>query len=396
MRILVIHQQLPFPADNGGKLRAAHVARYLANHNSVALVCFGSEEFHPGFAERQLFSEVKFVPLPSPASVLKRLFSGVPSEVVDLHSAEMYRTVSALVDLHKPEVILISDPMLSPYIARYTGQVRVLDYLMVSTLSLARLGDITQGWKKLLWRLRWHRSAAYHCRIAPLYDLCLVNSQEDYDDLLANCADWKRLEFFPNGLHLDEYPLGLAQADPQTLIYPGSVTYAPNRDAVEYMITRILPLVRADLPDVRLVVTGTVPEDGSAPQGPGVIYTGRLPDIRSAIAGANVCVVPLRSGAGGTRFKVLEAMALGTPVVSTTIGAEGVEWSDGANIAIADEPARFAARTIELLKSAELRAKLSRAGRRLIEERYDWNVLGSRISGMLSKLVDEKKRLTSN
>lgn len=396
MRILIIHQRLPFPADNGGKLRAAHVARYLASHHSVALVCFGSEDCDSQFPETKLFTEVKLVPLPKPASAIMRVCSGLPSEVVDLSSAEMSRTISALVELHSPEVILTSEPALSPYLERYPDRVRVLDYLMVSTLSLARLGAIARGWKKLVWRLRWHRSAAYHRRIAPLYDLCLVNSQEDQDELLVNCPGWRQLEFFPNGLHLVEYPLGLARPEPMTLVYPGSVTYVPNRDAVEFMITRILPLVRAELPDVRFVVTGAVPEDGSAPQAPGVIYTGRVPDVRPAIAGANVCVVPLRSGAGGTRFKVLEAMALGTPVVSTTIGAEGVAWSDGVNILIADTPESFAAKTIELLKSPEVRSSISAAGRRLIEERYDWNILGARISNMLARLVEEKKRLASS
>lgn len=396
MRILIIHQQLPFPADNGGKLRAAHVARYLASHHSVALVCFGSEDRDSQFPETKLFSEVKLVPFPKPAPAIIRVCSGLPSEVIGLSSAEMSQTISALVELHSPEVILTSDPALSPYLERYRDRVRVLDYLMVSTLTFERLAAISRGLKRLVWRLRWYRSAAYHRRIAPLYDLCLVNSKEDQADLLAHCPGWRELVFFPNGLPLDEYPLEMAQPDPKVLIYPGSVTYVSNRDAVQYMIARILPLVRAEVPDVRFVVTGAVPEDGSAPQAPGVIYTGRLPDVRPTIASAWACVVPLRSGAGGTRFKVLEAMALGTPLVSTSIGAEGVELTDGTNIMIADTPESFAAKTIELLKSPDLRAKISSAGRRLMEQRYDWKVLGAQISEMLIRLVETKKRQASN
>jgi polysaccharide biosynthesis protein PslH len=303
----------------------------------------------------------------------------------------MTQAMATMVQQHAPEVILTSEPALSPYLEAYPECVRVLDYLMVQTLSLERLGALAWGFKRWIWSLRWERSAAYHRHVAPMYDLCLVNSEEDHADLLTHCPSWPMLEFFPNGLMLDEYPLSLAEPDRQVLVYPGSVTYFPNRDAVAYMIASILPLVRAEIPNVRFVVTGAVPEDGSAPQGEGVTYTGRVADVRPVIAGAWVCVVPLRSGAGGTRFKVLEAMALGTPLVSTTIGAEGVDWTDGTDILISDTAEDFARNIVRLLKSPNVRAQQSQAGRQLIEERYDWNVLGSRISELLHKLVEKKR-----
>ena len=141
------------------------------------------------------------------------------------------------------------------------------------------------------------------------------------------------------------------------------------------------------------MVTGAIPADGSAPQGHNVVYTGRVPDVRPLIAAAWICVVPLRSGAGGTRFKLLESMALGTPLVSTRIGAEGIDGTDGSDILIADTPEQFAASTIAVLNSTDLRQQLSAAGRRSIEQRFDWNVLGARVTAMLETLIAEKTRM---
>lgn len=390
MRILIIHRELPFPADNGGKLRAAHVARYLAIHHQVAMVHFSTTAAQL-FAERELFRQYRAVLAPRPTPVYRRILSGVPSEVIDLQCLEMRHAIADMVERHEPQVLLTSEPALTPYLEPYRDRVCVLDYLMVQTLSLERLAAVNRGLKRLLWKLRCQRALAYHRQIAPFYDLCLVNSQEDLDDLADKSPGWRRLEFFPNGLDLEEYPLDLARPDKNSLIYPGSVTYEPNRDAVAYMIEQILPRVQEHVPYAKLIVTGAIPTDCSVPQGPGVTYTGRVPDVRPVIASARACVVPLRSGAGGTRFKVLEAMALGTPIISTTIGAEGVAWTDDKNISIADTPEAFAKSAIRVLCEDAFRARLSQFGRQLIEERYNWNVLGQELSAILLQLSEQKQ-----
>ncbi|MCC6511838.1 MAG: glycosyltransferase [Pirellulaceae bacterium] len=345
------------------------------------------------FPQRGLFRHFECFPLPPSVALSRRIFSGVPSEVIDLRSDQMSAAIAAAIAQYQPQVLLTSEPGMTPYLEPYMqphgGKILVLDYLMVQPLSLERLAAISRGFRRLLWKLRWKRSIAYHRHIAPRYDLCLVNSNEDYVDLQTHSPGWQRLEFFPNGLDLNEYPLELQTPQPQTLIYPGSITYLPNRDAVQYMIQAILPRIRQRLPDVKFLVTGAVPADGSAPQGEGVVYTGRVPDVRPVIAGAWACVVPLRSGAGGTRYKVLEAMALGTPIISTTIGAEGVDWTDGQNIIVRDAPDQFAQSTLAVLEDAALRHRLSQQGRQLIEQRYDWNVLGAKLTDLFTELVEK-------
>jgi len=238
-----------------------------------------------------------------------------------------------------------------------------------------------------VWGLRRLKFAAFLGRIARVYDLGIVNSEEDRAALVATSPDWARVEVLPNGLDLGAYPLGLATPDPATLVFHGALSYAPNLQAVRLLVDEILPRVRAEVPGVRLLVTGRIPTDGTAPQGSGVVYTGYVPDIRTVVAGAWASPTPLKSGAGGARFKVLEALALGTPLISTAMGAEGLAVTDGVDILMAEEPAAFGAQTVRMLRSPELRQRLAEGGRRLVEQRYNWARLGERLAARLEDLV---------
>ncbi len=175
------------------------------------------------------------------------------------------------------------------------------------------------------------------------------------------------------------------------MVYPGAVTYPPNLDAVRNMVDNILPRIRERVRDARFTVTGGLPSGIELPRGPGVVYTGYVPDVRPVIAGAWFCAVPLRLGAGGTRFKVMEALALGTPIVSTAIGAEGVSVEDDKNVLMAEDPATFADKAVRLLQSPELRARIASEGRKLMEQKYDWSVLGGTIAELSRDLLRERR-----
>ena len=393
MRILILSPNWPFPADNGGKLRAASVASYLAQRHEVVFLCFtDTTESLARQPEAMRFQEVQGVSVPARGSRLRRWFSRTPAGLQNYSSPAMARCVDTVIARFSPEVLLVGDPLLTQYVVPYADRVRILDYICVETLQFERLQAISTGLSRILWFLRRLKFAAYLRRITRYFDLCLVNSEEDQTALLDVASTWRKIEFLPNGLDLSAYPLGLAAPQPKTMIFPGALTYTPNRDAITYFLRDVLPRIRTQVPDVTLSITGQVPTDGSAPQAPGVVYTGYVSDIRPMIAGAWVCPVPLRTGAGGARFKVLEALALGTPIVSTMIGAEGVHITDGVNMLMAEEPEEFAAQTVKILQSPELRERLAAAGRQLIEQRYNWEVLGDRIAALAGELVDQKQK----
>jgi glycosyltransferase involved in cell wall biosynthesis len=196
------------------------------------------------------------------------------------------------------------------------------------------------------------------------------------------------IDVIPNGVDLDHYSYGQATPAPDSLVFSGALTYEANYDAMRYFLAEIYPLVRSMVPGVRLQITGrssgidlrALALDSS------VVITGYLPDVRPVVAGSWVCVVPLRLG-GGTRLKILEAMALGTPVVTTTKGAEGLEVVPGEDIIIADHPATFAAATADLLRDERLREKLARNARRLVKEKYGWEAIGQKLNDLATEVV---------
>ena len=175
-----------------------------------------------------------------------------------------------------------------------------------------------------------------------------------------------------------------------SLIFTGAMTYGANYEAMEFFLQDVYPLVKARQPGVTLRITGStqgvplrrLPLDES------VLLTGYVDDVRPLIWDSAVCVAPLRVG-GGTRLKILEAMALGRPVVATSKGAEGLEVTHGYDILIADDPATFADCILRLLADPSLRERLAQAARQTVEEKYDWRIIGRRLDALLRDVVQQ-------
>jgi glycosyltransferase involved in cell wall biosynthesis len=164
----------------------------------------------------------------------------------------------------------------------------------------------------------------------------------------------------------------------------------PNRDAVEFFVSAILPRLRAAVPEARFVVGGRNPSDEFRRRfaaTPGIEFTGTVPDMRAEIAKAAVCVVPLRIGSG-TRLKILEAAAMAKPVVSTRVGAEGLDFVDGKEIVLADEPKAFAGAVADLLRDASRRRELGQAARRRVEKCYSFPVLRTAVRAAFAGLSE--------
>jgi glycosyltransferase involved in cell wall biosynthesis len=160
------------------------------------------------------------------------------------------------------------------------------------------------------------------------------------------------------------------------MVFTGSMDWLPNEDGMVYFVRDVLPLIRREEPSATLSIVGRAPTPAIAKLGSeyGVEVTGRVDDVRPHMAAAAVYVVPLRIG-GGTRLKIFEAMAMGKPVVSTTVGAEGLPVQPGADIAIADSASAFADAVVRLFRDEAERTRMGEAARRLVAERYDWSAV---------------------
>jgi len=236
--------------------------------------------------------------------------------------------------------------------------------------------------------VQWQKLARYERGVMRAHDAVAAVSQTDARALQL-LAPGLAVHVVPNGVDTDEFAPALAGVLGQVagaalaaadLVFTGKMDYRPNVDAVLWFADEILPRVRAEVPAARFVVVGQQPHARLAPLAAreGVLLTGRVADVKPYIAAAAVYVAPLRMG-GGTRLKVLQAMSLAKPIVSTTLGCDGLSIRHGREALLADTPGDFAAAVVRLLREPALGRTLGAQARALAVAQYDWRSIGPRM-----------------
>jgi glycosyltransferase involved in cell wall biosynthesis len=395
MRILSISRWCPCPPDNGSKARIYNLLKHLSRRHEITLAAFTEGPVSSeALSQLQSFCQsVQLVPFrqfePGSWRALLGFFSSRPRSIVDSYSPEMEMLVRQASASQAFDAVAAFEVDCAPYTLVVKDTPRVLEDLEVGVLR-----EQYALQRRLLARVRfqltWLKLSRYLSRLLRDFQGVTVVSQRERDLAAGLMPEHVRVAIVPNGVDLEANSGFFGAPNPDTLIYTGALTYAANLDAMEFFVRDIMPLIQAQRPSVTIKMTGRydgVPSE-RLPVGPGVTLTGYLDDIRPAIAQSWACVVPLRIGAG-TRLKILEALALGTPVVSTRKGAEGLDLVDGEHILIADEPADFAAAVLRLLDDPQLRDRLATSGRQLVQMRYGWDHSASQLEQLLLAAVQE-------
>ena len=398
MRILFLSRWFPYPPDNGSKIRIFNILRQLSQLHEVGLVSFRDSNDRAGtgsqLALREHCSVVRSVPLqsfrPASAKALLGLFSRQPRYMVDTYSEEMLGVVMAELRRQEYDLVVASELNMVPYALAVPGIPALLD-----EIELAVFADATQKGaplRRLRGLLTWWKLAAYLRRALPRFAACTVVSEEERELLRRAAPAYADVAVIPNAVDASSYDGHFAPPQPNTLVFSGALTYSANYDAMRYFLKEIYPAIIRATPDVQLRVTGdhTGVDLASLGRHQGVQYTGYVADVRPVVAQSWASVVPLRLG-GGTRLKILESLALGTPVVATAKGAEGLAVTDGENILIAPDPASFAGRVTALLRSRELRERLAASGRDLVSSRYDWRVIGKELCALVEEVAARRR-----
>jgi glycosyltransferase involved in cell wall biosynthesis len=401
MNILFISTWFPYPPDNGSKTRVYYLLRALAERHQIHLLTFMPT------AEEARFIPVLQAYCPQVDVVQRDPFwrdwrkallgylSPWPRDVVSGYSPGMARLVSVAAWGQQYGVVIASQVSVAPYALSVNGVPRFveIDNYMGRLLEEQYRAQHNPARRILRW-LTWQKCRRYERWLYPQFDACTLVSEQDRQALLATVPGCSgRVAVIPNGVDVERHYPGLAEPQPNTLVFNGALTYYANADAMRFFLTEIMPLIRAQCPDVRLQITGRtagvdlsgLPLDGR------VTLTGYLDDVRPTVAGSWACVVPLRIG-GGSRLKILEAMALGTPVVTTSKGAEGLAVTPEHDVLIADEPARFALQTLRLLRDPDLRERLAKNGRLLVEAKYGWEQISRQFCEVIQFLVDAQDK----
>ena len=394
MNILFLSPTVPFPLTDGGRIRVFNLLKQIATKSDVTLLAL---ETQPTDTEgvvqlEQLGIQVHLIPnaptLPRVSlSTLVNAFLKRQPITVARYALPAYRQKFR-------ELVATEDFDLVHYEMFHTAQFRtdtdlpgVLSQQNVDSAIWRRLCDETTNplYKFAYWtqQLAFQR---YERVLSPMFDAVACTSDIDAAVFQRHCAE-ETIEIIPNGVDVTHYQPDFTSEAPAHLIYIGSMDWYPNEDAVAFFADEALPRIQEKVPDVQFSIVGGNPSARvqRLAEREGVVVTGRVPEIKPYFAEATVFVVPLRIGSG-TRLKILEALAMGKAIVSTSVGAEGLALKDGEEIFIADEPKAFADAVTRLLTDASLRRRIGGNGRARVEQDYDWRSIGEKLHTLYESL----------
>jgi len=389
MRVLFLTPQLPFPPHQGTQIRNYHLLRTAASAHQVELASFvrPGESLHRAAPLQELCGQVWTLPTPTRgwADRLRTLAaSAQPDIAFRLQSEGFADILRAVANGNRYDVIQVAGLEMARYLP-ILRSAAPRTYLVFDDHNAefrlqgraARVGAHRAGtWPKALYSLvQYLKLRRYEARVCRSADAVLAVSETDAV-ALRRLAPEARIWVVPNGVDCAYYQgEPSAEVDMAGLLFTGTMDYRPNVDAMEWFASAILPAIVARRPEANLQIVGRAPApevQRLASLYRNVTVTGAVEDVRPFFSRSAVFVAPIRI-AGGARLKILEALAMGLPVVSTRMGAEGIDLVEGKEVLLADSPEEFAAAVLRLLEDAELRQQMAFLGRQATQERYDWS-----------------------
>jgi len=399
---------VPFPLRRGTFQRVYHLTEQLANHYAVDLFCLSTEQEDNDHRARfaSMCNRVEFAPFehpPWPSFWTNRLWHPTPTTIRHWFSAEVDQSLGTFTESCEYDLIFWVDIVLWPYIQKHFGRhpVLVMDRSRVDWLfqleELNTLNDTT--WGKVMRRENLMKMARVEREVVRSIQLEVVCGEEDKEFLDQRLGQPDRTFVLPNGANVgffnrDEWP-------PQPTAFPsalfcGALDYTPNVDAMRWYFGEIHERILRLCPEYRLILVGKNPTDEvrAFADRPGVVFKGEVPDVREFYQKAWMQIVPLRIG-GGTRLKIVEGLSMENPVLSTTLGAQGLELEHESELLLADDAETFATACHRLIQDPALRKRLAQAGRSQVYRSYTWQALGARLIEKLNQLPPATSHATN-
>jgi glycosyltransferase involved in cell wall biosynthesis len=403
VKILWVKANRLLPVRNGGNIRSYHILRQLASRHEVRLL-----SYYGGTRDAEYEAELRReLPGAIGLSTGKRDLTGFRRDVdYFLHlSGQTPYVVRRVASQQVQE-------MLKPWFQQRRFDVTICDFphpavnfpknLTIPSVlfqhnveaEIWRRHAATESnpIRKRLYRVEFNKMLRFEQQRVRQFHHVIAVSENDRH-LMSAWVDESRISVVPTGVDLQQYrPQMSPRAVGAVVMFVGAMDWEPNADAVEYFCQKIWPLIQAQVPSARFRIVGRNPiRRVQRLASDSVEVTGSVPSVFDHLCEAAVVVVPLRIG-GGTRLKIYEAMAAGKAVVSTSIGAEGLDVHHGTDVMLADDPGAFAEATIMLLRDGELRLRYEREAARLAAK-YDWSAIGERFADVLEMVVRRGQQL---
>ncbi len=395
LRILWVKAGKLLPLDTGGKIRSFNILRHLARRHQVTLLSYYGGKKDPDY-EAEITGELPGTHAIATSALdgdavaqsvdyLWRLWQPEPFAVSKFTDPAVRRTLAAWLGAEKFDVAVCDFLSASLNFPRTSATPVVLFQHNVETALWQRMASTESNpLKRLVYRIEAVKMARYEQHTLHRFRQVIAVSEHDRQEMLAVAADCD-IVVVPTGVDTQKYSAAPpAAANPPRIVFTGSMDWEPNLDAVAYFCRDIFPRVRRESPAAIFQIVGRNPHPSvRAVASDHVQVTGTVPSVADYLRDATVVIVPLRI-AGGTRLKIFEAMAMGKAVVSTSIGAEGLDVQNGRDLILADDPAAFAEAILLLIRNEGLRQNYERSAAKLAAQ-YDWSIIVDRFAAVLLK-----------
>lgn len=412
MKILFLTHVLPYPLVGGAKIRAYYILRQLALDHEIMLVSFVRDSDSVDDIEhlRQFCAEVHVIPLKrsrkmDARSLLISFWHKLPAVILRDRQKEFEQTVIDLASQHTFDCIHADQTAMAQFalIGRDAAGSPKPKLILDQHNALFRVVKRQAGYERPIVRLLWRRESnllrQYEVELCRQFDRILFVSEEDRrlleDLVIQENGDQDLEKFFTFPICIEPKGKGMVSTltSERRIIYMGTMFWPPNREGILWFCREVLPLIWEASPETDVHITGRNPSRRirdlvrlESQEGGHVFVNGFVADLKSLIVDARVFIVPLWAG-GGMRVKILDAWSWGIPVVSTSIGAEGIEYRRGEDILIADDPLTFSKCVLSILLDDQLANHLRDYGRQAVEMRYDWRKIYPMLNGVYKALV---------
>lgn len=394
MKILYVCHRFPFPPKRGGKIRPFNMIRHLSQTHQVTVCSLARSEAEAeegrGIAPHCERFEMGVVSNPiQMLRMVARLPTTVPSSMGFFYSPDLAAKVNALLASEQFDLIFVHCSSVAQYVSHVRDIPKILDFGDMDSQKWLEYVNYKPFPLKAGYWLEGSKMEREEKRLARLFNLCTATTRAEWETL-ESYSTGVSTDWFPNGVDADFFKPDGEGYDPDTISFIGRMDYYPNQEAMFRFCEQIWPLLRAKRPEMKLLIVGADPIPAVIKLGelPGVTVTGSVPDVRPYILRSAAMVAPLNI-ARGTQNKILEAMAMGVPVVSSSIAAGGVDAQGEEHFLVADTPMQYADAILRLVEQPAERERLSRAGRERMLSHHAWPRSMERLDGIIERCLTE-------
>ncbi len=387
MKILMLTPYLPYPLLSGGQIRTYNLLKKLANKHEVTLFSLIKDNQEKKYISelQQYCKKVKVFKRSSKPftvkNIFKTAFSSYPFLVIRNYAPQVIKAVEEELKNNQYNLIHAETFYMMPHIPK-TNTPTILVEQTIEYLGYESYANKANPLLKILLNIDINKIRKWEKYYWKACDTLIVMSEDDKKYISKEIKESKKIEVVANGVDINWFSKKkkIKHSRP-TLLSVGTFKWLPNAEAVKFLVEKVWPLIKKQLPTVKLLIVGNAPTETVyryQKKDPSIKVIGRIPDIRDAFARSDVLMAPVFSGKG-TRYKVLEAMASETPIVATNTAVEGLKVKNKVHVMIDNTPQGMANLAVKLLNNSKTRVKMAQAGKNFVKQNYDWSLISSKL-----------------